>query len=639
VTLLGAALLLSPQAGAQEENGGPDLTGASLRLEDMPYGFWEAADLFTIDGLIAEVLAHTEDAHPHQHRVFASFEGTEVVESLLIGPLTPAEQAEFDARFADPAQMVAFVADAVPPFGSSGTWAVRDVALGDSSFSCWITATEGLVRRSTATQPAAATTRLEVVLARRGAYLLVVAVTHDGEGDPTADAVALARLLDRRLAEALGLAVGGFRPPGVLVPDLTTRIPTAIDISTDPAVIGTNLLLAALAMLAFVVASEVLDNTLAEHEARLQRVVRPARWLAGLQGRLDAALATRLGTGRRLDRVRLAGIVAVYGLVFSFLEPGWHPFSVTGFYLFLALAVACGLVGIAGDIAKRAAARRRQIPTSLELRPANLIMAVASTAFSRACSLVPGLLFGRPEALEVDEAALAPPRGARVLGAGALTLAGVGAAAWLLTIPTALLQRTELPGWLGGAIGGLEALLLLVFAVAVQNLFLEMLTLPGTAGRYLSRQHRLWWFLSLVGAGFVFWHTLINPGGDLASALGATNVRFFLAVVGAFVLFVIALRWYIRRTTPSPPAAAGEGESGIPAAGEGTPPGHASEGPAEHGADDPSTPAAVTDTPRAPADWYPDPSGRHQHRYWDGSAWTDWVADGGVTGRDPPRPS
>lgn len=33
--------------------------------------------------------------------------------------------------------------------------------------------------------------------------------------------------------------------------------------------------------------------------------------------------------------------------------------------------------------------------------------------------------------------------------------------------------------------------------------------------------------------------------------------------------------------------------------------------------------------------WHPDPSGRHQHRFWDGSTWTDQVADNGVTGHDP----
>ena len=27
--------------------------------------------------------------------------------------------------------------------------------------------------------------------------------------------------------------------------------------------------------------------------------------------------------------------------------------------------------------------------------------------------------------------------------------------------------------------------------------------------------------------------------------------------------------------------------------------------------------------------WWPDPSGRHHDRYWDGSHWTDYVSDGG----------
>ena len=35
-----------------------------------------------------------------------------------------------------------------------------------------------------------------------------------------------------------------------------------------------------------------------------------------------------------------------------------------------------------------------------------------------------------------------------------------------------------------------------------------------------------------------------------------------------------------------------------------------------------------------PADWYPDPSGRHEHRYWDGSRWTEHVASHGRQGTD-----
>ena len=36
-----------------------------------------------------------------------------------------------------------------------------------------------------------------------------------------------------------------------------------------------------------------------------------------------------------------------------------------------------------------------------------------------------------------------------------------------------------------------------------------------------------------------------------------------------------------------------------------------------------------------PANWYPDPMGRHQLRYWNGTAWTEHVTTNGVQGVDP----
>jgi uncharacterized protein YxjI len=47
-----------------------------------------------------------------------------------------------------------------------------------------------------------------------------------------------------------------------------------------------------------------------------------------------------------------------------------------------------------------------------------------------------------------------------------------------------------------------------------------------------------------------------------------------------------------------------------------------------------------------PADWYPDPSGRHEHRYWDGTRWTEHVSshgrqsvDADTSSRPPPTVS
>jgi uncharacterized protein YxjI len=44
----------------------------------------------------------------------------------------------------------------------------------------------------------------------------------------------------------------------------------------------------------------------------------------------------------------------------------------------------------------------------------------------------------------------------------------------------------------------------------------------------------------------------------------------------------------------------------------------------------------VTETTGYPANWYPDPWGRHEHRYYDGAQWTEHVASHGRQAIDPP---
>lgn len=47
--------------------------------------------------------------------------------------------------------------------------------------------------------------------------------------------------------------------------------------------------------------------------------------------------------------------------------------------------------------------------------------------------------------------------------------------------------------------------------------------------------------------------------------------------------------------------------------------------------------ASTGATPNVPADWYKDPSGRFELRYWNGTAWTEHVATGGTQSTDAPR--
>ena len=47
------------------------------------------------------------------------------------------------------------------------------------------------------------------------------------------------------------------------------------------------------------------------------------------------------------------------------------------------------------------------------------------------------------------------------------------------------------------------------------------------------------------------------------------------------------------------------------------------------------TTAPTTTVPSVPADWYKDPAGRYDFRYWDGSKWTENVSRAGASFTDP----
>ena len=48
------------------------------------------------------------------------------------------------------------------------------------------------------------------------------------------------------------------------------------------------------------------------------------------------------------------------------------------------------------------------------------------------------------------------------------------------------------------------------------------------------------------------------------------------------------------------------------------------------------TDAVASPAASAPANWYPDPSGRFELRYWNGEKWTEHVSTGGQQSTDAP---
>lgn len=351
----------------------------------------------------------------------------------------------------------------------------------------------------------------------------------------------------RRGVVPVSVETGSFRSGGPLVPQITTYIPTPLDISTQPGVIGTNLFLAALMMLPFAVAAEFFTRVMSEHEESLRRKVKPVDWISRLKGRLYTLTGTRLERHpAMLNTLKLVGVMFFYGLIFSLLDRTWNPFSLKGLILFLSMTIAYGIVGIADDIMQFRAIRKWGLPAELNLRPTNILIALLSTATTRLFSLVPGLMFGTPEALQAEETLFDQDKRNRLLKISAITFSVVGVGVWLATAVTRLLQRQSLSETPLNLMAGLEGFFLIIFAVTLENTFVQMLGFAGSFGQALKRKNRWLWLAVLIGVTFLFYHTLLNPRGELAAALQEGNVRLFLGIAVAFVVGTCGLWVYFR---------------------------------------------------------------------------------------------
>jgi hypothetical protein len=366
----------------------------------------------------------------------------------------------------------------------------------------------------------------------------------------------------------LGLSAQPFRQVAPGSPALTTTIPTPLDITLTPEVVGANLLWAALATILFTIASELFNRLLADYEAFFQRLLKPLKTIGGW--RKTAGLAERLGRPVWYERLKLALIILIYGLTFSFLDNTWEPFSLNGVWLFITMAIAFGVVGLADDIAQWNTARRWRLPTRISIRPGNLLLALLSMLFSRTLVLTPGVMFGMPEAFEIEPNALNDQRKNRLLWLAAGVLLAILLGSWLPTILSALALNAgkglpeQAQSFLLPPVAALQSLLLLIFAVTVQNLFLHMLALPETIGEMIKRWNPIAWFFAMLLASYVYLQTLLNPNGDLARSLQTSNIRAFIGTIGLFLLFVLITRGLLMRFkpkeagNPAPPPGAGE---------------------------------------------------------------------------------
>ena len=285
-------VLMAPLPVVAADDALPNLDGVTISPADLPPGFVVSKDAAASFVELAHGLASSAvtspDAQDRNATVLERRDGTgmEFVVALLIAPITDADRIAFDGSTSVTPQQLA---DLTTTFQGGEVSLIPGMRTGESRLGIRIAV------------PAQELT-FEIVGARRGPVIEAIGHAWTTGTTPVVTLADAAGILDARLAAVVGVPPPVYRPPGPLVPVLTTHIPTPLDISTDPAVVGTNLFLSALALLLLTISAKLATRMLAEHEEAISRRLLPVRAIGGLEARLGAAFGGRVHSRRRRTR-------------------------------------------------------------------------------------------------------------------------------------------------------------------------------------------------------------------------------------------------------------------------------------------------------------------------------------------------
>lgn len=285
-----------------------------------------------------------------------------------------------------------------------------------------------------------------------------------------------------------------------------------------------NLLLAIILALLFGFFATLQGDVMENHEQEIAGwfapITRPLAGLAAAGAAFDANLSAR-GLGWLWQGAKLLGILFIYGVIFSFLDPSFSLGESSWLLLVVAVMLSVGLVSLIDDVAKVAYSRRSGGAGAIGVNGANFGVAMGSMIFSRFAGLAPGILFGSAGSAQGE------------LKGNPYTLSTLG----LVSVGV-----TALLGWLVSAfiphVGGtnlwLSTIFLLIFAVGVQTLFFELIPVYGTMGRDVFSRSKIMWGLTFIAILFLFIQTQLNPEGDFVQAFNQRNMVTLVIVVTLF---------------------------------------------------------------------------------------------------------
>ncbi len=321
-------------------------------------------------------------------------------------------------------------------------------------------------------------------------------------------------------------------------PQIARDIETIDEISTDPGVVVTNLVIAGVTvwvLFSSVLLNQVLQANRDDLDRRAAALTAPFRRFRPRKALPPGRVGTVAGA---------AALLAGTGLIYSLLEPdfGWNtPTAV----LFLSALIGVGIVTYVSS-GLEALTTRRLTSAAAAVRPfpAAIAIAVISVGVSLALDLRPGVMYGFVASCAVLQAVPTSRTQSGRISLTPLTASLLLAVvAWLLITPIRSLAEDS-PGWFPAV---LEAAAVCVFIGGIEGVLLNMIPLAEMDGARVYHWNRWLWLALAATSAFLTWHVLFGRERENFSGLREASSVTVLVVFVVYTVLTLGIWIYFRR--------------------------------------------------------------------------------------------
>jgi len=322
-----------------------------------------------------------------------------------------------------------------------------------------------------------------------------------------------------------------FANPALAVMQELPDIVAPSQVSTDPAVVGTNLSLAAVSLVFFGFTTTVFNDLVKGSNLHLlpEKII-PKKWTEWFDG-LSPVEASAASLKKWRFILFWVIIVFLNALIESFLEPNARFLDAQRLRIIFSLFLTGFLVNSIEWVADWLVRRRllKDVRLIAQVRWVGLVAALVSVVFSRLVAFSPGYILGTlgtifllPDLIDRDKN-------------------GKRAAVILIAIYVCGVLFWALSHFLAQIAPWIEPLFLNIFTICVQGVLFELLPLSVCEGRNLWDWNKLLWFVLFGVSIFTFLHTFLNPDASELQALQQNGVQVLLVAMAIYGIATLVL--------------------------------------------------------------------------------------------------